>query len=411
MTEHGGVERLAAVVVAVQDRGRAQPSAVLSQRRARIIDAVTRSAPRRRVPWIGMGVVAAAAAAVVLVLMLRGPSALDFTVGDRPGTPGEWIAAKGGAVDVGFSDGSSLVIDQDAKARVDPGEGETRVVLESGALRLDVAPRQRGRWRVDAGPFGLKGAGTRFSVDWRPEPGQLAVQVQEGQVEVEGPSLSVHQVVTAGQAIQVSLPVVETLVRHDAIGQATADEGVQETQGVQEAEEAEEGATRRRRRAGARRRPSVGPSWRELATRGEHREAIEAAEAAGFEGLCTRLGAQELLVLADTARYARKSKRARQALKAVRRRFAGTKNATSAAYSLGLVAFDQERAYERAARSFRAYLTEAPRGGLAREAMGRLMESLRRAGRSGEARDVARRYRDRYPKGPHADLATELLMP
>ncbi|MGC4067479.1 MAG: hypothetical protein QM784_23090 [Polyangiaceae bacterium] len=62
-----------------------------------------------------------------------------------------------------------------------------------------------------------------------------------------------------------------------------------------------------------------------------------------------------------------------------------------------------------AARWFSAYLAEQPQGNFAREASGRLVESLHRAGHFAEAQRAAKRYLAVYPTGPHASFAKSLL--
>ena len=71
--------------------------------------------------------------------------------------------------------------------------------------------------------------------------------------------------------------------------------------------------------------------------------------------------------------------------------------------------FDQLGQYDEAARWFRTYLGEQPRGPFAREALGRLMESEQRSGQVAQAKETARRYLERYPSGPHAHLAQRLV--
>ena len=62
-----------------------------------------------------------------------------------------------------------------------------------------------------------------------------------------------------------------------------------------------------------------------------------------------------------------------------------------------------------AASGFEQYLTEFSDGALAREAMGRLMESSLAAGNQAGARAAARDYLERFPEGPHAPLARSLV--
>ena len=105
------------------------------------------------------------------------------------------------------------------------------------------------------------------------------------------------------------------------------------------------------------------------------------------------------------ARLSGNSGHALRAYEGARARFPGTGFAANAAFSMGRVYFDQLDAYADAARSFATYANEQPAGPLLREALGRQMEALSRAGdRAGAAR-AAERYLRLYPNGPHAPLA------
>jgi TolA-binding protein len=149
--------------------------------------------------------------------------------------------------------------------------------------------------------------------------------------------------------------------------------------------------------------------WREIARGGSLRKAFAAAEAAGFAAAVDAATAAELLELADAARLSGRADRANQALLALRTRYPGDPRRAAAAFMLGKVAFDQMHSYGQAAEWFKTSIREQPRGSLAREASGRLLEALRKSGDSAGARRAAEEYLARYPGGPHTDLARSLL--
>jgi len=151
------------------------------------------------------------------------------------------------------------------------------------------------------------------------------------------------------------------------------------------------------------------PGWRQLALRGSYREALVEAEAAGFPGLCATLPAGDLLMLADAARFAGRVDRARQALLALRERFPTGPERAMATFTLGRVAADEQRDHLAAAHWFEATLEERSGGDLARESLGRLVESLERGGDHPAARRRAQSYLARFPDGPHAKLAYDVL--
>ncbi|MEY4579374.1 MAG: hypothetical protein RL701_4077, partial [Pseudomonadota bacterium] len=131
--------------------------------------------------------------------------------------------------------------------------------------------------------------------------------------------------------------------------------------------------------------------------------------ALGFEQECKQSNAEELSLLANVARYGQDSAGEAEALRWLRGRFHGTKQAAVAAFALGRLEFDNHAAYSEAAEWFRTYLREQPRGDLAREASGRLLEATQRMGDAAAARELAARYLKDYPQGPHAELARGLV--
>jgi hypothetical protein len=114
--------------------------------------------------------------------------------------------------------------------------------------------------------------------------------------------------------------------------------------------------------------------------------------------------AEELLEEARAARMAGRSDLERAALLACRKRAPGQPAAAQAAYLLGRASPPGE-----ATAWFETYLREMPRGLLAREAAGRLIETYNATGNVAAAQSAASRYLARYPKGPHAAMARQLL--
>jgi hypothetical protein len=149
------------------------------------------------------------------------------------------------------------------------------------------------------------------------------------------------------------------------------------------------------------------PDWRSLASSGKYKDALAAAESAGFFQETARANASELLALADAARFAGSPARAREALLAARTRF-GVRGRT--AFLIGKIAADQQRSAGEAASWFETYLREEPGGPLAEQALGRLLE-IRRRGDANAARTLAERYLAKYPRGAYAALARSVLEP
>jgi TolA-binding protein len=326
---------------------------------------------------------------------------------------------------VGFSDGARIRLDRGARARISTLDADgARFILESGGAQVRVIHRPNTRWQVDAGPFAVRVTGTAFRVSWSPQGQLFELVLGEGSVSVNGPVLNENRVLQAGQALRVSVPHAAAMVSAAA---ALPDSGDWiDALAASEKESAlptptagEKTSVPPDRAAAEPERIDLAPQvpapargdgdWKALAEQGRYAEALRRAEGKGYPSLCRRLDPPNLLRLAEVARFAGKPARAEQALTSLRRRFPGRRESAIAAYTLGRSAFDQKGAFGEAARWFELYLDEQPRGPLSREAQGRLIEALQRAGDKSQARSAARRYLQRYPKGPHADIATRLL--
>ncbi|MBI2896021.1 MAG: tetratricopeptide repeat protein [Deltaproteobacteria bacterium] len=377
-------------------------------------------AVRRSPSRVVLGLAATGVAALALVLLFRPWSdPLTVRLADGRGVPvGAWIAAPGTRpLPLCFSDGSKVVLEPASSSRVvEADERGARIVLERGVARVSIAHRKGSRWTLAVGPYEVLVTGTRFRVAWDPQAESFTLSLERGTVRVTGPLLSEGRTLVAGQKLEASgrerrIEITDGTERSRPVASARIVMlPAPESPAVAPAPAPDEAEPMRERSA----RPAVraataGPSWRDLARRGSYREALEAAERAGFDAECARVGASDLHVLGDAARLAGSAPRAVQAFDALRDRFAGTPQAAAAAFALGRIAFDGRHAYAEAARWFETYLREAPRGPLAREASGRLIEARRRSGDAAGAREGARRYLEAYPSGPHADLARTLL--
>ena len=73
------------------------------------------------------------------------------------------------------------------------------------------------------------------------------------------------------------------------------------------------------------------PKWSTLAKQGMYKDALALAEQIGFDALVSTLGEDDLLLLANAARYSGDASRAHQAQLKLRERFAGRRSAALAA--------------------------------------------------------------------------------
>jgi TolA-binding protein len=411
---------------------------LVSMARARQSGSASATTRARRGTWVGGGVAFAAALAAAVAFLLLRPASMTFRADNERGTVGGWLAAPpGGELPLSFSDGTSVRLDREARARVARiDEKGAQLVLESGRARASVIHREDTRWDVDVGPYQVRVTGTRFDVSWDPTVEVFLLVLEEGSVRVTGPLLGDGLAVVAGQTVRAAVKEqrLEISAGGKPIAAAPAADPSQPAQALDPAPaiapppapagdtppaaaepepiDLDDPAALLPSGAAANPPPASGPRvpvWRQLAAAGKYKEALAAVEKLGFDEVCATGSPGDLMTLSDAARLAGSGARATQALAALRERFPGDKRASMAAFVQGKIAFDQRGAYADAARWFETYLREQPAGPVAREAAGRLMEARQRSGDLQGARSAAESYLKAYPMGPHAEMARKLL--
>jgi TolA-binding protein len=283
-------------------------------------------------------------------------------------------------VRVEFSEGSRMLLHGGARARVlETQAAGARVLLESGVADVSIVHRtsRATRWRFEAGPFQVLVTGTRFELGWQPDAQSLSLTMKSGSVQLSGGCLPAPRVVERGAAVHVSC--ASAPVAPEAVTASASDRN---------------------------------PAARKAAEpRAPARAPLHEAKPAllGFEASCEAAGKAELVAIANRERLAGHVPRARSALLALRKRFAGSTEAGTAAFTLGRMAFDQQGDYAEAARWFAVYLAEQPNGPLMGDASGRLLEAHERQGDRAAARRAAEKYLQRFPDGPYAKRAKRIL--
>jgi hypothetical protein len=200
-------------VAEAQDAMRRQRNHVAKAQRSFAAIVAAGLAPARRplpprVRLVALLVVAVLAAGAPVGLWLaRRPHALAFVVGPAadPGRVGAWMAAPpGGELTLAFSDGTVLVLEAGARARVaSAADRAARVLIESGRVR--VASRADGvRWSFDAGPLTIETRGARLDLAWDPIDERFATTVFEGAADVQGDCLAAARPVGAGETLDIS---------------------------------------------------------------------------------------------------------------------------------------------------------------------------------------------------------------
>jgi ferric-dicitrate binding protein FerR (iron transport regulator)/TolA-binding protein len=400
-------------LVAAQDEQRKASGAFANARAKyqRTLEEGVRPRAATRVSWLALP--SLAAAGLLLWLFLRPPPMTFAVGGTTAGRIGATLTAGESPLPLRFSDGSEVELPADSHSPatmrvVELRRDGARVTLESGRAKVHVVHRQNARWSFSAGPYDVRVIGTRFVLDWNPDAQTFALTLSEGRVEVSGGSLPTAVVVVEGQALQVDHRAGSMRLAKDSpVPVPLAEEP---NSGAAVAEPIGSANPDADSRPSDRRRPprEERSTWLELATAGKYGEALAAAEDEGFGKICERAALSELVTLAQAARFAKNTARSGQALQAARTRFAADPKAEVATFLLGRLALEG-RDYVAAERHFRDYLTKNPRGPLAADVHGRLLETLEDGGHHESARNEATRYLEQFPHGSYATMAKKIV--
>ncbi|HEY4105122.1 MAG TPA: tetratricopeptide repeat protein [Polyangiaceae bacterium] len=363
---------------------------------------------------LAVGVAAGALLGVGTRLLVRPP--LLASAAAQPLAAGDWIRVRDRQVPLAFSDGTSITLDPGARARLEAIDSAgARLAIETGHADVKVVPGRDGRWHLNLGPFGVDVTGTQFDVGWNPETEELSLTMREGKVIVSGCVLGDGRPLLAGERLTAScrdrrfeVVHIKPEVAAEAANAGPSVANVESSPGHLPATPRLDATPQSVFVHG----DAAGPapeSWQVLARAGKYKLALAAANTVGFDNEVTKVSAEDLSLLADTARFGGNVDESIRAYLNLRRRFPHTGLAGNAAFAIGRMEFDQHGAFAEAERWFADYLAEQPRGPLAREALGRRMEALDRAGNHDAAREVAASYQKHYPHGPHIRLAERLL--
>lgn len=202
------LEELTRQVARAQDLTRDQGT-ILSEREAFLDRADSDGADRRK--WrvrIGAGVLCLGILGVAAWSLRSKPLPQAFVGPAKVAYgPGAWLAASGRPLPVLFSNGSHLELDPRARLRIAellPNGGT--LTLELGQVRAWIAGDAEPTWRMDAGPFIVRGAQAQFLLSWDPEAQLFEITLSQGAVAVEGPVLGERKLVEAGHSLRVSVP-------------------------------------------------------------------------------------------------------------------------------------------------------------------------------------------------------------
>jgi hypothetical protein len=365
-----------------------------SERRADLVRTVAQEPQRVRRRRAAL---AAAGGALIILGVFFGVthqrSVPSFTVGvESAGEVGVYYAPAGGAdLALSFWDGSSVTVAPHGGVRVAKLEPTGAALsIEAGKVHVQVKHRPQTRWQLAAGPYTIRVTGTSFWVSWTPDEGMLDVQMENGSVLVRGPGLD------GGVTVDAQHHFV-TRTRSELSGAVPAPSSSAVVAVPKPAESRGEPPPQ----------PVEPPSWSALAARGDYKRIVENAETRGIDSAFATASLDDLGALGDALRYTGHSALAQRALTTIRARFPGSPRARSSAFLLGRMLDDSGNA-SGALGWYDTYLSEAPGGSLAAEALGRRMLALERLGRSAEATSAAKTYLQRFPSGAYSARAEEL---
>jgi len=315
----------------------------------------------RSLPLILAPLVAAAAGVAVVAFLRHDPGPLRMADGSAIAA----VDAPAGGARLTLSDGSTIALGPGA--RLEPIESSASsfiTVLERGDASFEVVPGGPRRWQVECGLATVEVVGTKFSCARAPHA--LHVGVERGVVLVRGEHVVNHvRRLAAGE----SMDILDETAAPGAEGEAAVGEAAPPAPPI-----AEEPAPAERA-VGVR---ASGPTWRELARSGHHREAFATLGTQGLRREVKRLGIADLFQLADVARLSGHPAEAVAPLQRIIDGFASDRQAPLAAFALGRLQLDDLNQPRAAAVSFsRALELGAPQS--LREAVrARLVEAQAR---------------------------------
>jgi ferric-dicitrate binding protein FerR (iron transport regulator) len=388
----------------------------LAQRRART------GGTRRG--WVALAAVAAAVLLLVAPRFWR-TNALSFEVVRGTVSEGGYVQpAQGEEALVRFSDGSEVALDPETHARVaDLRREGARMLVEGGRARVHVRHRADTKWTVEAGPFMVHVTGTEFDISWASADELLDLRLHKGSVVLNGPLTPGGVGVTAGQRLIADLRRGTVTIGQDTseteappTTDAVASPAVQEApaapaSGPMTVPEGATGEPTHDRARPRTPRPGRGADeWGGLVSQGQFGAVLDEAEHHGVAATLSRAPLDDLAALADAARYMRRDDLARRAYVAERGRFPNARRAHEAAFFLGGLA-EGDSELSAALDWYDRYLSEAPTGAYAAQALGHKMLLVRKLQGAAAAAQVARDYLQRFPDGPYASSAKKLMAP
>ncbi len=331
---------------------------------------------------------------------------------------GGYLSESGhGGIKLSFNEGSQFVLKPGTRGRLrSMVEQGAHLAIDHGSASFRITPSPEHRWSVEAGPFLVRVKGTDFSVRWEPTTERFELSLRQGRVAVSGPVVGEDLVIRPGQKLSVSLPRGETVITEER-ADAPDDEGLLADGAPLEPVPVSPSA------------PSSQPDtpsavaavpsatapplererrWREALAKGQWDKILADVDRDGVEATLQAIPSGDLFALADAARYRRRTDLARAALLAHRRRFPDSPRALDTTFLLGRVDEMRPGGRRLAIKWYDEYLSRAPSGTYAAEALGRRMILSSEVEGAARAAELAAEYLRRFPEGSYASAARAL---
>ena len=306
---------------------------------------------------------------------------------------GSTLSARQQPATLDFSDGSRVEVSPNSSFNLDiVGRRAALTRLAKGRLHVSVHHEPDTDWHFFAGPYEVQVVGTEFDLGWDGNAEGLTVAMKSGEVRVLG-DVRVHRVV-GGQTLH--LPTIRV--------------APVPSQPAQVAPESESAAALSASLPSLRAAKAVSVpraatrDWSALLDQGRFADVVQGADALGLDAALNSSSARDLKALALAARYTGRRTLSLRAWSTLRERFPTPASASGAAFFLGRGYEEQGDAGE-ALRWLGRYLSEAPSGVYAGEALGRKLLLLDKVGDHAAAQTCARDYLSRYARGAYVKSA------
>jgi hypothetical protein len=333
------------------------------------------------------------------------PSVLEYQVDGKAAPASGVLLADAKTRVLRFSEGTEVALEPGSKAHVrSVAEHGAALALDSGSLLMTVTPKASAEWSVSAGPFLIRVTGTRFTTAWQPDVAELQVRLDHGSVSVTGPLSDEPIRLRAGQELsirlhqrEVTIRELASSVREEAAASPATPQLVPASSAVPKASPAASAPPL-----------TPSPSWSARLAAGQFDDILRDARARGVDQVLQSASLDDLVAVADAARFKRDGELARRALMAQRLRFSSSARARDAAFLLGRLE-EAASSQAKATEWYDRYLAEAPRGTYASEALGRKMLVVQATQGKTAAEPMARQYLEQFPQGAYAQAARGLV--